>query len=50
MKYVIANDGTVSASGAGNSYVFGKSHPNYDRLLGYLKSNNVEYFESPLKV
>ena len=46
MKYVIANDGTVCASGAGNSYVFGKSHPNYDRLLGYLKSNNVEYFEA----
>jgi hypothetical protein len=46
MKYVIANDGTVSASAAGNNYVFGKSHPNYDRLLGYLKSNNVEYFEA----
>ena len=50
MKYVIANDGTVSASGAGNSYVFGKSHPNYDRLLGYLKANNVEYFEASYDV
>ena len=50
MKYVIANDGTVSATGAGQSYVFGKSHPSYDRLLTYLKSDNVEYFEAAYDV
>jgi hypothetical protein len=50
MKYVIANDGTVSTSAAGTSYVFGKSHPNYDRLLGYLRTDNVEYFEASYDV
>lgn len=50
MKYVIANDGTVSAVAAGQAYVFGKSHPSYDRLVTYLKSNNVEYFEAAYDV
>jgi len=50
MKYVIANDGTVSAMGAGQPYVFGKSHPSYDRLVTYLKADNVEYFEAAYDV
>ena len=50
MKYVIANDGTVSAMAAGQTYVFGKSHPSYDRLLTYLRADNVEYFEAAYDV
>jgi len=50
MKYVIANDGTVSASVAENSYVFGKNHPSYDKLVAYLKNGNVEYFEASYDV
>ena len=45
-KYIIANDGSVCAVVGGNTYNFGKSHPNYDKLINYLKSNNVEYFEA----
>tara|TARA_R110002020_G_scaffold103752_3_gene243104 strand:- start:15260 stop:16132 length:873 start_codon:yes stop_codon:yes gene_type:complete len=50
MKYVIADDGTVSAMAAGQAYVFGKSHPSYERLVTYLKSDNVEYFEAAYDV
>jgi len=50
MKYVIANDGTVSAVAAGQTYVFGKSHPSYSRLLTYLKDDNIEHFEAAYDV
>jgi len=46
MKYIIANDGAVSAVVDEKSYVFGEGHPNYSRLIGYLKAGNVEYFEA----
>lgn len=46
MKYIIANDGTVSAMVAGKSYVFGEGHPSYDRLVAYLDNGNVEHFEA----
>ena len=45
-KYIIANDGTVSAVVGGQAYTFGKSHPNYNKLINHLKSNNVEHFEA----
>ena len=45
-KYIIANDGTVTAIVSGQTYCFGKSHPNYNKLINYLKSNNVEHFEA----
>lgn len=46
MKYIIANDGTVTAVVSDQTYCFGKSHPNYTKLIGYLKTNNVEHFEA----
>jgi hypothetical protein len=46
MKYIIANDGTVSAMVAGKSYVFGEGHPSYGRLVAYLEAGNVEFFEA----
>lgn len=46
MKYIIANDGNVTAVVGGETYAFGKSHPHYEKLVGYLKSNNVEHFEA----
>lgn len=46
MKYIIANDGTVSAMVAGKSYVFGEGHPSYSRLVAYLEAGNVEFFEA----
>jgi len=46
MNYIIANDGNVTATVAGEVYTFGKSHPRYDRLINHLKNNNVEYFEA----
>lgn len=46
MKYIIANDGTVTAVASGETYCFGKSHPNYTKLVNHLKNNNVEYFEA----
>lgn len=46
MKYIIANDGTVTAVVSGQTYCFGNSHPNYNKLVGYLKTNNVEHFEA----
>lgn len=46
MNYLIANDGNVTAVVAGEVYTFGKSHPRYDRLVNYLKNDNVEYFEA----
>jgi len=46
MKYIIANDGNVTAIVSGQTYVFGKSHPNYNKLVNHLKSNNVEHFEA----
>lgn len=46
MKYIIANDGTVTAVVSDQTYCFGKSHPNYNKLIGYLKTNNVEHFEA----
>jgi len=45
-KYIIANDGTVTAVVSGQTYCFGKSHPNYSKLIGHLKTNNVEHFEA----
>jgi hypothetical protein len=45
-KYIIANDGTVTAIVSGQTYCFGKSHPNYNKLINHLKSNNVEHFEA----
>jgi len=46
MKYVIANDGTVTAVVAGQTYTFNSDHPSYDKLLDNLKAGNVEYFEA----
>jgi len=46
MKYVIANDGTVTASVAGKTYTFNSDHPSYDKLVRNLKAENVEYFEA----
>jgi hypothetical protein len=46
MKYIIANDGNVTAVVSGETYTFGKSHPNYEKLIRHLKSNNVEHFEA----
>jgi len=46
MKYIIANDGGVTAIVGEQTYTFSKSHPNYDKLITYLKNNNVEYFEA----
>jgi hypothetical protein len=46
MKYIIANDGTVTAVVSGETYSFGKAHPNYNKLVNHLKNNNVEYFEA----
>ena len=46
MKYIIANDGNISAIVSNQSYFFGKSHPNYDKLVNCLKKNNVEMFEA----
>jgi hypothetical protein len=45
-KYIIANDGTVTAIVSGQTYCFGKSHPNYNKLVNHLKNNNVEHFEA----
>ncbi len=45
-KYIIANDGTVTAIVSGQTYCFGKSHPNYNKLINHLKNNNVEHFEA----
>ena len=45
-KYIIANDGTVTAIVSGQTYAFGKSHPNYNKLINHLKNNNVEHFEA----
>ena len=45
-KYIIANDGTVTAIVSGQTYCFGKSHPNYNKLINYLKKNNIEHFEA----
>lgn len=46
MKYIIANDGTVTAVVSGQAYSFGKSHPNYSKLVTHLKNNNIEHFEA----
>ena len=46
MKYVIANDGTVTAVVAGHTYTFNSDHPSYDKLVQNLKLGNVEYFEA----
>ena len=46
MKYIIANDGNVSAVVGGQTYNFGKAHPNYNKLINHLKNNNVEHFEA----
>ena len=45
-KYIIANDGTVTAIVSGQTYCFGKSHPNYNKLINHLKNNNIEHFEA----
>lgn len=45
-KYIIANDGTVTAIVGDQTYAFGKSHPNYHKLINHLKKNNVEHFEA----
>ena len=46
IKYIIANDGVVTAIVSGQTYCFGKSHPNYNKLINHLKKNNVEHFEA----
>lgn len=46
MKYLIANDGNVTAIVSGQTYNFGKTHPNYNKLITHLKNNNVEHFEA----
>lgn len=46
MKYILTNDGNVSAVVSGQAYSFGKSHPNYDKLISCLKKNNTELFEA----
>lgn len=46
MKYIIANDGNVTAVVRGQAYNFSKAHPNYSKLVNHLKNNNVEHFEA----
>jgi hypothetical protein len=46
MKYIIANDGNVTAVVSGQAYSFNKSHPNYNKLINHLKNKNVEHFEA----
>jgi hypothetical protein len=46
MKYIIANDGNVTAVVSGQAYNFSKAHPNYNKLVNHLKNNNVEHFEA----
>lgn len=46
MKYLIANDGNVTAIVSGQTYNFGKSHPNYNKLINHLHNNNIEHFEA----
>lgn len=46
MKYIIANDGNVTAVVSGQTYSFGKSHPNYNKLINHLKNKNTEHFEA----
>ena len=46
MKYIIANDGNVTAVVSGQAYNFSKAHPNYNKLINHLKNNNVEHFEA----
>lgn len=46
MKYIIANDGNVTAVVSGQAYSFGKAHPHYNKLINHLKNNNVEHFEA----
>jgi len=50
MKYVIANDGTVTAVVAGHTYTFNSDHPSYDKLVQNLKLGNVEYFEAAYEI
>jgi len=45
-KYIIANDGSVTAVVSDQTYCFNKSHPHYNKLINHLKSNNVEHFEA----
>jgi len=46
MKYIISNNGSVSAFVGGKSYTFNKNHQNYSKLLAYLDNGNVEHFEA----
>jgi len=46
MKYIISNDGNVTAVVSGQAYNFSKAHPNYNKLVNHLKNNNVEHFEA----
>jgi len=46
MKYIISNNGTVSAFVGGKPYTFNKSHHNYGALVAYLENGNVEHFEA----
>ena len=50
MSYIISNSGNVCAIVDGTTYAFSKSHPSYDKLLMYLNSKNVEYFEAEFNV
>jgi hypothetical protein len=46
MKYLIANDGNVTAIVGGQTYNFGKAHPNYNKLVNHLHNKNIEHFEA----
>lgn len=50
MNYIISNKGVVNCVVSGQTYTFGKNHPNYDKLIGYLEDSNVEYFEAAYDV
>lgn len=45
MNWIIDGKGVVNTVVAGKTYVFGRSHAHYDRLLHCMRANNVEHFE-----
>lgn len=50
MKYLIGHDGNTVATVNGEVYGFGKSHPRYTKLVGYLKAGQAEFFEAAYDV
>lgn len=46
MNWIIDSTGGVNTVVSGKTYVFGKTHPHYERLIRCLRANNVEHFEA----